>query len=88
MILKTPHGNKQRAGTPWNVSGSSASLAQNSMYKTERNNVWRCPNKRRLLYQAARLSNEQKGKRANHISGNRRKINRGETSTLLTYIQI
>ena len=32
-----------------------------------------------LLYQPAHLSNKQKGKRANYISGNRRKIIQGES---------
>jgi hypothetical protein len=53
------------------------------MCNTERNNAWGCPNERVLLYQPARVSNEQKVKRTNYISGNGRKINQGETLTLL-----
>ena len=44
------------------------------MYNTARNNASGCPNDRVLLYQPARLSNKQKCKRANYISGNGRKI--------------
>jgi len=38
-----------------------------------------CPKDHMLLYQPAHLSNKQKGKRANYISGNRRKIIQGES---------